>query len=125
MAEVLVIEDMAGVQHTINTMLRRAGHKVTIAGDGAVGLRQLRERKFDLVITDMLMPDVDGMEVLVRLSEMPDRPPVIAMSGGGAGVSAEAALKAARLKADAFLQKPFDKTELLTAVESLLSRSAA
>jgi DNA-binding response OmpR family regulator len=125
MAEVLVIEDMAGVQHTINTMLRRAGHTVTIVGDGAAGLKQLQERKFDLVITDMLMPDVDGMEVLVRLSEMPRRPPVIAMSGGGAGVSAEAALKAARLKADAFLQKPFDRTELLAAVESLLSRPAA
>jgi DNA-binding response OmpR family regulator len=65
------------------------------------------------------------MEVLVRLSEMAGRPPVIAMSGGGAGVSAEAALKAARLKADAFLQKPFDRTELLAAVESLLKRPAA
>jgi DNA-binding response OmpR family regulator len=125
MSEVLVIEDMAGVQHTINTMLRRAGHNVTIAGDGAAGLEQLKQRKFDLVITDMLMPDVDGMEVLVRLSEMSGRPPVIAMSGGGAGVSAEAALKAAKLKADAFLQKPFDKAELLAAVESLLARPAA
>jgi DNA-binding response OmpR family regulator len=125
MADILVIEDMSGVQHTINTMLRRAGHNVTIAGDGAAGLKQLQERKFDLVITDMLMPDVDGMEVLVRLSEMAGRPPVIAMSGGGAGVSAEAALKAARLKADAFLQKPFDRTELLAAVESLLKRPAA
>jgi DNA-binding response OmpR family regulator len=125
MAEVLVIEDMSGVQHTLNTMLRRAGHSVTIAGDGAAGLQQLQQRKFDLVITDMLMPDVDGMEVLVRLAEMPNRPPVIAMSGGGAGVSAEAALKAAKLKADAFLQKPFDKAELLAAVDSLLARSAA
>jgi DNA-binding response OmpR family regulator len=125
MAEVLVIEDMAGVQHTINTMLRRAGHTVTMTADGAAGLEQLRQRRFDLVITDMLMPDVDGMEVLVRLAEMPSRPPVIAMSGGGAGVSAEAALKAAKLKADAFLQKPFDRAELLAAVDKLLGRSAA
>jgi len=125
MAEILVIEDMAGVQHTLNTMLRRAGHTVTIAGDGAAGLAQLQQRRFDLVITDMLMPDVDGMEVLARLSEMPGHPPVIAMSGGGAGVSAEAALKVAKLKADAFLQKPFEKAELLAAVDQLLGRSAA
>jgi DNA-binding response OmpR family regulator len=125
MAEILVIEDMAGVQHTLNTMLKRAGHSVTLAGDGAAGLEQLRQRRFDLVITDMMMPDVDGMEVLVHLSEMPNRPPVIAMSGGGAGVSAEAVLKVAKLKADAFLQKPFEKAELLAAVDQLLTRSAA
>jgi DNA-binding response OmpR family regulator len=125
MAEVLVIEDMAGVRHTIDTMLKRAGHTVTVALDGAAGLELLKQRRFDLIITDILMPDVDGMEVLVRLSEMPTRPPVIAMSGGGAGVSADAALKVAKLKSDVFMQKPFEKAELLAAVDRLLGRSAA
>jgi CheY-like chemotaxis protein len=125
MATVLVIEDMAGVQHTINTMLRRAGHTVTLASNGSDGLALLQEQKFDLVITDILMPDVDGLQVLARLSQMPGRPPVIAMSGGGAGVSAEATLSAAKQTADAFLQKPFEKAELLGAVEQLLARSAA
>jgi DNA-binding NtrC family response regulator len=53
---------------------------------------------------------------------MPNRPALIAMSGGGAGVSASEALRAARLKADAFLEKPFDKDQFLGVVEKLLAK---
>jgi CheY-like chemotaxis protein len=120
MADILVVEDMAGVRHAISSMLKRAGHNVTFAQNGAEGLMELKQRRFDLVITDMLMPDSDGMEVLTQLAAMPNHPPVIAISGGGAGVSAEVALKGAKLHADAFLQKPFERTELLAAVNAVL-----
>jgi DNA-binding response OmpR family regulator len=73
----------------------------------------------------MLMPGVDGTQVLAELNKMPKRSPIIAISGGGAGVSADTALKAARMQADAFLQKPFEKAELLAAVDLLLARPAA
>jgi len=123
-AEILLIEDMAGVRRAIGSMLKRAGHNVTPAESGGEGVRQLKERRFDLVVTDMLMPDIDGTEILYHVCEMPERPPVIAISGGGAGVSAEAALRAARYKADAFLQKPFDGADLIAAIDKLLSKSA-
>ncbi len=120
MAEILVVEDMAGVRQAISSMLKRAGHVVTLTQDGGQGVAALRSRSFDLVITDMLMPGSDGMEVLTQISAMPNHPPVIAISGGGAGVSAETALAAAKLHANAFLQKPFERTELLAAVNQVL-----
>ena len=125
MAEILIIEDMPGVRQAISSMLKRAGHAVALAENGRQGLDELKKRRFDLVVTDMLMPGADGMEVLTQLDGIPNHPPVIAISGGGAGVSAESALKAAKLKANAFLQKPFERAELLAAVEQLLGRSSA
>ncbi len=122
MAEILLIEDMAGVRRTVAAMLKRAGHAVTAAESGQQGASFLKQRRFDLVVTDMVMPDVDGTEILFQLSEMPRHPPVIAISGGGAGVSAETALRTARFKADAFLQKPFGNDELLQIVDKLLGK---
>jgi len=75
------------------------------------------------VITDMLMPGIDGADILSEVGSLPNRPKVIAISGGGAGVSAESALRLARLKADAFLEKPFDSEVLLAAVDRLLVKS--
>src|SRR5262245_37621265 len=114
---------MAGVRQAISSMLKRAGHNVTLTQDGQQGVAALRSRNFDLVITDMLMPGSDGMEVLTQMSAMPNHPPVIAISGGGAGVSAENALAAAKLHATAFLQKPFERTELLATVNQVLESS--
>jgi DNA-binding NtrC family response regulator len=122
MADILIIEDMSGVRHAVGSMLKRAGHSVTVAETGEQGLSLLKQRQFDLVITDVLMPGIDGTEVLSQVVNLANRPRVIAMSGGGAGVSAETALKAAKLHADAFLQKPFEKADLLAVVERLLAK---
>jgi FixJ family two-component response regulator len=69
------------------------------------------------------MPAADGSEVLSQLNAMPNRPPVIAISGGGAGVSADMVLRAARTTADAYLEKPFEKAELLAVIERLLGKA--
>lgn len=123
MAELLLIDDMAGVRRAVAAMLKRAGHTVTIAGTGGEGLSLLEDRHFDLVVTDMLMPDMDGADILFHVSQRPTRPPVIAISGGGAGVSAETALRTARISADAFLEKPFDAQELLEMIDRLLGKA--
>lgn len=68
------------------------------------------------------MPGADGADVLGYVSGLPTRIPVIAISGGGAGLSAESALRLARLKADAFLEKPFTREELTAAVDKLLAK---
>jgi DNA-binding NtrC family response regulator len=73
-----------------------------------------------MVITDMLMPGTDGADILGALHAMPDRPRVIAISGGGAGLSADSALRLARIKADAFLEKPFESDDLLAAIDKLM-----
>ena len=124
MTEILLIDDMAGVRRAVVAMLKRAGHNVTAAERGNEGIELLRKQRFDLVITDMLMPDVDGADVLSHISGMPNRPRVIAISGGGEGLSADTALRLAKIKADAFLEKPFDSEVLLAAVDKLLVKTS-
>ena len=124
MADILLIDDMAGVRRAIVSMLKTSGHAVTTAEDGTQGLALLKERRFDLVITDMLMPTLDGSEVLSQVRAMPSRPKVIAISGGGAGVSADMALRAARASSDGYLEKPFDRADLLALVDQLLGKAA-
>ena len=120
MASILLIDDMKGVRRTVSALLKRAGHSVTEADDGGVGLELLGSQRFDLVITDMLMPKLDGMEVLLHLEKQPNRPKVLAISGGGSQVSADQAFLLAKSKADATLAKPFDNAELLAEVDKLL-----
>jgi CheY-like chemotaxis protein len=120
MARILLIDDMAGVRRTVSAVLKRAGHKVTEADDGGIGLQLLKRDQFDLVITDMLMPNHDGMEVILFLEQQPKRPRVLAISGGGSQVSSDEAFMLARSKADSTLAKPFDNSELLAAVDKLL-----
>jgi CheY-like chemotaxis protein len=121
MASILLIDDMKGVRRTVSALLKRAGHTVTEADDGGAGLDLLRSgAHYDLVITDMLMPKHDGMDVLVFLEQQPRRPKVLAISGGGSQVSADEAFLLARSKADATLAKPFDNADLLAEVDKLL-----
>ena len=124
MAKILLIDDMAGVRRTISAVLKRAGHTVTEADDGGAGLQLLKGDRFDLVITDMLMPNHDGMEVILFLEQQPNRPKVLAISGGGSQVSSDEAFMLVCSKADATLAKPFDNTELLAAVGKLLKVEA-
>jgi CheY-like chemotaxis protein len=124
MAKILLIDDMKGVRRTVSAVLTRAGHSVTEADDGGAGLELLKSERFDLVITDMLMPKHDGMEVLLFLEQLQSRPRVLAISGGGSQVSADEAFMLARSKADATLAKPFDNSELLAAVDKLLKVEA-
>jgi len=124
MAAILLIDDMKGVRRTVASLLKRAGHTITEADDGGAGMDLLRNGRYDLVITDMLMPKHDGVEVLLFLEQMPNRPRVIAISGGGSQVSADEAFALARSKADATLAKPFDNADLLAEVNKLLKIDA-
>jgi len=120
----MVIDDMSGVRRAVSAMLQRGGHKVTTANTGKEGLDLLKQQHFDLVITDILMPEMDGIEVLAYIASLPKHTPVIAMSGGGAGVSADAALRGADFMADAFIEKPFERSDLLSIVDKLLGKAA-
>ena len=120
MAEILVVDDMEDVRKTIGSMLKRGGHNVTLAANGIKAIALLERQRFDLVVTDILMPEGDGTEIMLFLDKMPNRPRVVAMSGGGSLLSPGLALQMARAKADAVLTKPFENSELIATVERLL-----
>ncbi|MCA3248184.1 MAG: response regulator [Azospirillum sp.] len=119
--KILLIEDMKGIRESLEMILSIAGYQLDFAADGAEGLRKARAGHFDLIVTDILMPEVDGTEVIMALRADGNRVPILAISGGGAGVSAGAALMVAKEKADAVLAKPFSKTELLEAIRALIA----
>jgi CheY-like chemotaxis protein len=123
MAEILVIDDMDDVREGVVAVLGQAGHAVTPAKNGREGIDLLKSKTFQLVITDILMPEQDGTEVIMYLDGVVDRPPVIAISGGAPKVPAYIALHLARLKADATLMKPFRNAELVEKVNQLLNHA--
>jgi CheY-like chemotaxis protein len=123
MASILLIDDMPAVRRAIAAVLKGAGHQVTEAGNGREGLEA--SGRFDLVITDILMPDVDGTTVVMEIAARPDRPRLLAISGGSGALSETDALRLASLKADATLSKPFANGELLAVVDRLLGATAA
>src|ERR671913_433519 len=93
MAHVLLIDDMNLVRGAIGAILTRAGHAVTEAAGGEAGISLLQKQHFDLVITDMIMPDQDGSDVLTFLQSMRSHPKILAISGGSSDFSAEEALR--------------------------------
>ena len=101
--------------------LAKQGHVLSEAADGAEALRILAERAIDLVITDLLMPETDGIETIMELRRLYPATKIIAISGGGEYQSGRGFLRAAEsLGADRTLTKPFEWTQLLPAVEALL-----
>jgi len=119
MAKVLIIDDVPGVRRSIAGVLSRAGHEISEAGDGLSGLECARSEQPDIVLVDMLMPELDGLETLERLREQKLAGKLIAMSGGGALIGAEDALSASRPLADAVVRKPFENADLVALVDEL------
>ncbi len=105
----------------IGLMLEQAGHTVTFAADGAAGGRCLTQQAFDLVITDLLMPEMDGMEFITNMRRKYPATRIVAMSGGGHITSASYLKLARGLGAHSVLEKPFSQEKLLATVAELLA----
>ena len=113
MAQILVVDDEARMADLIRRELEDNGHSVAVAGDGPSALDQLRESGFDLVVTDLKMPGMDGLELLqIMQSEYPGTS-VVLMT---AYASAQTAVKAMKEGAYDYLTKPFEMDELLIMV---------
>ena len=121
MANILVIDDEAPMRRFVVMALEKQGHVVAEAAEGAEALRVLAERRIDLVITDLLMPETDGIETIMELRRLYPAIKIIAISGGGEYQSGVGFLRAAEsLGADRTLTKPFEFKQLIPAVEGLL-----
>ena len=114
MATILVIDDQEPVRSLLRLVLEGAGHDVLEASNGRLGLELYQKRSADLIITDIFMPEMNGLELMLELTRNFLNVKVIAMSGGLEG---EGALTAAKLLgARQTFQKPLDVEELLSAV---------
>jgi CheY-like chemotaxis protein len=123
MPRILVVDDDAALRRITERMLTDAGHEVTTATDGLEALRLLKESPFDLMITDLIMPGMEGLQLLREVRGLKVRPTVLVMSGGG-HVSGTEYLEMARLfGAAATLSKPFTKQGLIESVERVLKTS--
>ncbi len=96
MANILVVDDMDDVRESIVAVLQPAGHSMTQAKDGREAITRLGQHNYDLVITDIMMPEQDGTEVIMHLEGLSPRPLVLAISGGAPTVPAYMALHLAR-----------------------------
>ena len=126
MPRILIIEDDPDLAEFMAITLRTAGHEVRLAADGAEGLRALRDAVFDLLIIDIMLPDIVGLSLCERVRESTPvglHAPAIMMSS--ACDEADARPLALAAGADAFIAKPFSPYQLLLRVHSLLGRSSA
>lgn len=126
MARVLVVDDMPAVTALLRVALEDHGHSVVEVNDGAACLDLIEREDFDVIVLDMMMPGVDGIETVRRLRAGGCEAAVIAMSGGTEAFPASISLKMSEMYgADRMLFKPFDNEELIAAIDELLAKRKA
>jgi len=122
MSKILIVDDDAAIRTLIGTAMELAGHDVSEAEDGTQALRKLRRRRYDLVLLDIMLPGIDGYEVLESIREMPSRSdmPVVVLTArhDPHGLAREIAAGATD-----HLAKPFLPSELERAVERALDEA--
>lgn len=120
MEQILIIDDEAPIRSMIRLVLERAGYAVAEAADGIEGIQRFREKPADLIITDLIMPNKDGIGVILELKKEFTGVKIIAMSGGGLNRPEGYLRGAKKLGAAYTLSKPISRQELLRAVADTL-----
>ncbi|MBX7172087.1 MAG: response regulator transcription factor [Pyrinomonadaceae bacterium] len=121
MAHILVIEDEPSVAIALRDSLESEGHFVTVASDGGEGFQRASTEVFDLILLDLMLPKMSGLEICQRLRANEIETPIIMLTARGASSDAAFGLK---LGADDYIPKPFDVGELLARIEAVLRRSS-
>ena len=120
MTTIVLIDDDDDVRRTLVRMLETAGHQVHEAADGSSGLELCLRVDPQLVITDILMPEKEGIETIMVLKRAQPALKIIAISGGGRSGAMDFLEMARALGADEALQKPFRRAELLAVIDRLI-----
>jgi DNA-binding NtrC family response regulator len=123
MARILVIDDNPHIRTLVGKFLAMDGHEVDLAENGAVGLKLAGLRQYDLVITDVIMPEQDGLGVVMELKRLYPLVRVIVMTGGGATFDIDQLLSMTKMmKVDRGLSKPLDFEKLPLVVREVLAK---
>ena len=119
MAKLLIIDDERGIRNTLKEILADEGHEVDVAENGKLGLEMAQAKSFDLIFSDIKMPEMDGIEFLTALKsgDEPSDAPIVMISGHG---DVETAVQALKLGAYDFLLKPLDLNRILITTKNAL-----
>ena len=120
MAHILIVDDEKKMRHVLSIILGRKGYKVDQAGDGKEALNMIKDVPYDMVITDIKMPNMDGMELLRHIKEMDIPCPVVFIT---AFATVDSAVEAMRRGALDYITKPFEEDRILLTVERTLGLS--
>lgn len=121
--EILVADDVEEITRLVALWLKEAGHAVTLAASGRDVIRLVKARAFDVVVTDIVMPDGDGWDAILAINRLRPATRILAISGGGNQMPADACLRVAKgVGADRVLKKPFHRAQLIDAVEQIMAR---
>ena len=122
MADILVAEDNSAVRMAYRLLLKAVGHTVTEAVDGVDAIAKLGAGRFDLIVTDLWMPGVDGFGVIAEAKRRYPATPVLALTGGAIGTTAQDPAERARAAgADLVIEKPMLGDGLLAPIKQLLA----
>jgi len=119
MAKILIVDDERAIRNSIKEILEFEGHEITLAEDGRQGCQVGKEQQFDLIFSDIKMPDMDGMEMLSALREAEVECPIVMISGHG---NIDTAVEAIKRGAFDFIQKPIDLNRLLITTKNALEK---
>ena len=120
MSNILIIDDEKAIRKTLTDILSYEGYKIEEAGDGEEGLRRFREKTFDVVLCDIKMPKIDGIEFLDKVRELNPDVPVIMISGHG---TIETAVEAVKKGAYDYIAKPPDLNRLLITIRNAMDKN--
>jgi CheY-like chemotaxis protein len=122
LASILIIDDNEDIRELYKRILERAGYEVMEAANGKVGIKLYREHPADLIITDIIMPEKEGIETIRDLCRDFPEIKIIAISGGGAAMDSEICLAlAGKMGARKTLRKPIEASKLLAAISEVLA----
>lgn len=124
MAKILVIDDERAIRNTLKEILGDEGHTVDVAEDGKKGMEKVRQNEYDLIFSDVKMPEIDGIELLTALKQPADENsyvdcPIVMISGHG---DIETAVEALKKGAYDFIEKPLDLNRLLITIKNALEQ---
>ena len=120
MADILIIDDEKAIRKTLSEILSFEGYKIDEAGDGEEGLKKFRDKNYDVVLCDIKMPKIDGIEFLQKAGEINNDVPVIMISGHG---NIETAVEAVKTGAYDYISKPPDLNRLLITIRNAMDRN--
>lgn len=120
MGKILIIEDDREIRNMLKIMVRRYGFSVQTAENGVEGVKMFRKTPSDIVITDIVMPEKEGLETILELREDFPEVKIIAISGGGRHEANNYLQSAKDFGADYVFQKPFSQKEIVAAIKDLL-----